>query len=344
MELYQLAYFIAVAHQRNFTHAARHLHLAQPALSRQIRNLEEELGAPLFIRGRRQTRLTAAGEAFLPRAEALIAMAGTAKQAVADVAGLRRGRLVIAAIQTLSAYWLPPVVQRFRQSHPSIELVLAEDSSARVAELVDTGGAELGFLQLPVNGEKFDIRELFTEPFLVILPPRHALAGHHSLALRELAGEPFISYKGKARDVALAACRAAGFEPRVVCESSELETVRALVAAGLGVAVLPRIALPAARKNLMALPLRAPRLERTVGLITRRGHVWSAVATSGQPRPGRLQPRLRNSHGLTPIRVPSDRPHPGRGSGRFHEAASCEPRIPTRRGRRQSSPGSCGTA
>src|SRR5437667_13603 len=121
MELYQLAYFLEAARQRNFTRAAERLRIAQPALSQQMRRLEEELGTPLFVRGRKQTVLTPAGEAFHPQALALISLAENARQVVAEVAQLRRGRLMIASIPTLSACWLPPIIQKFRKLHPFIE-------------------------------------------------------------------------------------------------------------------------------------------------------------------------------------------------------------------------------
>jgi DNA-binding transcriptional LysR family regulator len=278
MELYQLTYFLEVARQKNFTRAAERLNLAQPALSQQMKNLESELGAPLFVRGRRQTLLTAAGQALLPRAEALLAQAEAAKQTVAEVADLRGGRLAIATIPSVSACWLPAVIRRFRTAHPKVELVLMEESSGRVAELVESGRAELGLLQLPVNGEVFDVRELAREPFVLLASATHPVARQKTVRLASLAAEPFVFYKGRARDTALSACREAGFEPRVACESGELETVRALVAAGLGVAIVPRLAARTAPTELVELPLRDPRVERSLGLISAHGHPWSGAA------------------------------------------------------------------
>lgn len=278
MELYQLAYFIEVAHQQNFTRAAQRLNLAQPALSQQIRKLETELGAPLLVRGRKHTLLTAAGAAFLPRAVELIALAESAKQAVADVAQLRRGRLVVASIATLSACWLPTAIQRFRALHPHIELELREESSLGVAELVENSVAELGLLQLPVERKHFQVEELFTEPFLVLLPEGHPLAARKQLLLTELTEEAFIFYKGMVRSLTLEACRTAGFEPRVACESTELETVRALVRAGLGIAVLPKLAIPAETRQIVTVGLSEPKLERTVAMIHRTGKPQSSAA------------------------------------------------------------------
>jgi DNA-binding transcriptional LysR family regulator len=113
MELYQLGYFIEIARQRSFTRAAERLHMAQPALSQQMKNLESELGTALFIRGRKEIHLTAAGKAFLPRAEALLTQAEAAKAIVSDVAQLRGGKLIIAAIPSVSACLLPEVIRSF---------------------------------------------------------------------------------------------------------------------------------------------------------------------------------------------------------------------------------------
>jgi DNA-binding transcriptional LysR family regulator len=278
MELYQLAYFMEIARQRHFTRAAIRLNVAQPALSQQIQKLEAELGTRLFLRGARQTVLTAAGEAFFPRVQAILSMAALAKEAVAEVTELRRGRLVIASIPTMSAYWLPRVIKRFRNEYPLVELVLREENSDSVASLVLDGVAELGFLQFPVDSEKFENQVLVTEPFMVLVHRDHSLAKRRSVQLSQLKQDSFIFYKGKVRLVASAACRAAGFEPRSACESQELETIRALVAAKLGVALLPRSALPKLPSNLVALGIREPPLVRQVGMIMLREQILSAAA------------------------------------------------------------------
>ena len=278
MELYQLVYFIELSRTRNFTRAAERLRIAQPALSQQIRNLEKELGSPLFARGRRETVLTAAGRALQPKAEALLALAEDAKHTVAEVTQARRGRLVVATIPTVSAALLPDAISRFRRSHPGVELVLREESSEGVAELVERGVAELGFLQLPVGDERFDIRQIVRERFQMVCAAGHPLARTRAVSLAQLAREPFVLYKGRVRSAVLEACRNAGFEPRVACESGEIETVRALVRAGLGVAILPQLALVVPMKAVVARPLVKPVLERRLGLIRRREQDWSPAA------------------------------------------------------------------
>ncbi|MEO6739154.1 MAG: LysR substrate-binding domain-containing protein, partial [Chthoniobacteraceae bacterium] len=278
MELYQLEYFLEAARQRNFTRAAARLHLAQAALSEQMRNLESELGTPLFHRGRRETVLTAAGETLRQHAEALIERAVSARQAVQDVVGLRGGRLTIGAIPSVSACVLPAAIAAFRKQHPLVELALFEGTSEAVAQMVENGRVEFGIVQLPTVGGDFDEHVLFTEPFVLLVAKTHPTAKQRSISLAKLAHEPFVFYKGRARDTALAACRAAGFEPRIACESSELETIRSLVAAGLGVAILPQLATRQPAANCIAIRLHGDRIERQVAVINRSGHTASPSA------------------------------------------------------------------
>jgi len=280
MELYQLEYFLEAARQRNFTRAAAHLHLAQAALSEQIRKLESELGTPLFNRGRRETVLTSAGETLRQHAEALLERSAAAKQAVQDLISLRGGRLTIGAIPSVSACLLPAAIAAFRKLHPLVELALYEGTSEIVAQWVDSGRVEFGIVQLPTGSGSFDEHPLFAEPFVALISKNHSLAKQKTIALAKLADEPFILYKGRARDTALTACRTAGFEPRIACESSELETIRSLVAAGLGIAILPQLATRQATPGCAVVRLRDDPVERQVALLTRTGHSTSPSAAA----------------------------------------------------------------
>lgn len=278
MELYQLGYFIEIARQHSFTRAAERLHMAQPALSQQMKNLEAELGTALFIRGRKEVQLTAAGKAFLPRAEALLTQAEAAKAVVSDVAQLRGGKLIIAAIPSVSACMLPEVIRSFSRQHGKVELQLIEDSSERVAASVESGLVDVGFLQLPASKAAFETQTILTEPFVLLVAKSHALAKLKEVTLKQLATESFIFYKGRARDTALEACRKAGFEPRIACESGELETVRALVAAGLGLAVVPQLAAGNLPKTIQAITIREPKMQRQIAAVWQKGSVLSPAA------------------------------------------------------------------
>lgn len=270
MDLYQLEYFVEVARHRSFTRAAERIGIVQPALSLQVKRLEEELGQSLFIRNRRHLLITPAGELFLEHAHNLLAMAAAAKESVGGLAELKHGRVTIAAIPAVSAHWLPSRINAFHKRHPGIDLALIEESSDGVAGLVGDGRAEIGFLQLPETDPRLEVREVFSEPYVVAFPSRHPAAKQKSVSLEKLADEPFVRYRGKARDAVLQACRRAGFEPRIVCAARELATVHALVKAGLGVAVLPALAVPDKLPGVKTVPLRSPALKRTIAAVFRK--------------------------------------------------------------------------
>src|SRR5216684_1559706 len=278
MELYQLQYFIEVARNRNFTRAAKRLDLATPALSLQIQKLEKELGTRLFNRGQKETLMTPAGETLFERAQALLAMADSVKQSVAEVSELRAGRLAMAFISSVGAHWLPGILRDFRSSFPCLNLMTHEETSQGVAALIEEATAELGFLELPTNNQLFEVSEIWNEPFYAVLPTEHSLASKKNIALQQLEKDSFIVKRGESRQQTIEACRNAGFEPRIACECTEQETKIALVQAGLGVLLLPQLDACMLREGVVAVPIREPKLLREVGLIQRRGKELSAAA------------------------------------------------------------------
>ncbi len=278
MELYQLEYFLEAARQRHFTRAAARLNLAQAALSEQIRKLEAELGAPLFQRGRRESVLTAAGEILREHAEALLDRAEEARRAVAEVMGLRGGRLSVGTVPSVGACVLPGVVAAFRGRNPWGGLVLFDGTGGWVAQGVGGGRVEFGLVQTPTAHGNFGTEPLFKEPFVLLVAEGHAFAGRRKVGLKECSREAFLLYKGRVRETALLACRGAGFEPRIACETSELETLRRLVAAGLGCALLPRLAAPPAGGGCVPVPLDGPPIEREIVFLTRAGWTESPGA------------------------------------------------------------------
>ncbi len=282
MDLYQLEYFLEAARQRSFTRAAQSLHLAQAALSEQMRKLEAEFATPLFNRGRRETTLTAAGEILRRHAELLLTQASLARREVMDLVELRGGRLVIGAIPSVSASILPEAISAMRRDYPSVELALLEGTSEQVAQWIDGGKAELGIVQLPAPAGGFEETWLFTEAFALLVPDSHRLAQEQRADLAALASEGFIFYKGRARDAAHAACRDAGFEPRIVCESGELDTIRSLVGAGLGIALLPGLATRGRHPNCTQVELGGTPVQRSVALLRRQGQALSPAAQAFQ--------------------------------------------------------------
>lgn len=277
MELRQLRYFAAVARRRHFTNAAAALHVAQPALSQQIRALERELGVELFDRTGRRVRLTPAGEALLVHAERVLTEVARAETAMAEFAGLLRGRVVVGALPSLAEHQLPALLAGFHARHPGLELALREESSAQLLALLAGGEVDLAILhQSPAATPPADVvlDPLFTEDLVAVVAPDSPLAARGALPLAALRDEPFVTSRpGSAiRHTLLQACADAGFTPRVAFESGGAATVRALAAAGLGVAVLPRSEAAAAGPPVAAIAIDPPRLTRTVALAWSTGH------------------------------------------------------------------------
>lgn len=278
MELHQLRYFVAVAERRHFTQAAADLAVAQPSVSKQIRKLEGELGAPLFQRARGEIALTQAGEALLPWAKRVLSDVDGARHEVRDLAGLGRGRLSVGATPSLTTVVLPEVLARFHAEHPGVELVLHEAGSRVLLERLERGDVEVALVILPVEGS-FATTPLFREELVLAVPRDHRFARRRSIRIAELRDVPLVMFREgyDLRSVTLAACQQAGFEPVFALEGGEMDGVLRMAAAGLGVAVVPGSVVERGGP-LAAVRLADPPLERTVGLAHRRDWTLSPAA------------------------------------------------------------------
>jgi DNA-binding transcriptional LysR family regulator len=271
MELRQLAYFLAIVEERNFTRAAQRIPIAQPAISQQIGRLESELSQKLFIRSRRGIRLTPAGEALLPHARAMLAGAKHAREAVAALRGLLTGHLAFGFVQPLPDRRLLGLLGTFHREHPGIELRLIEDETDALLTALATGELDAALIGLgrydrpPPDMESLLIAR---EPVVVAVHPEHPLAGRSSIALHALRDTPMVTLTSasKQRSNLEAACRAAGFPPRIVAETSDLGVTIELIHEQIGVAVLPQSALQGA-VNVTQLSLTRPRLDRRILLV-----------------------------------------------------------------------------
>jgi DNA-binding transcriptional LysR family regulator len=286
MELHQLRYFLAIAETGSFTAAASRSHVAQPSLSIQVAKLEAELGGPLFERGRKGAKLTSRGELFRPRAAEALRQLEAAKSEADELAGLQRGSVSLGCMPTTGAYLLPPLLKAFDKAHPGIRLELKEESSPVLARLLRDNEVDLAIVDEAGLGPGLASELLFQEPLLLAVPPRHKLAQRKSLALSQLKGEPLILMKSGHgfRKIVLDALAKAGVEPTVVHESGEIETVQALVEAGLGCALVP--AMVRKSKGPAYLSLSEPRPSRSLFLAWREGAALSraAVALRDQAR------------------------------------------------------------
>lgn len=245
MELHQLRYFLTVYREGTLTRAAERLYLAQPSLSEQIRKLEQELGAPLFERLPRRLVLTAAGEAFLAHAERALQEVEDGRSAVRDVLDLRRGRAAIGVLPSVGATVLPGAAAEFRRHYPDVRFILREESaSATIAEAVRAGELDLAVIRLPKPEPELASKLFLREPLMLVTAPEHRLAGRPGVSVAELEDEPFVALKPGygLREVLVQTCRTAGFEPRIVADGGQIELVRGLALAGMGVTILPALA------------------------------------------------------------------------------------------------------
>jgi DNA-binding transcriptional LysR family regulator len=272
MKLQQLAYVLAVAEERHFTRAAHRLHLAQPSLSRQVGLLEHELGVLLFHRGPGQglVTLTADGEALLPFIRRVLADAEATGAEARALRGMSRGRLSVGATPSLITRVLAPALVQFHASHPGIELLVVEAGSHELVRQLASGEVDLALVVLPIADPLVETTPLFDDPLVLAVAPDHPLAGQPSVRVADLDGLPLVMFREgyDLRAVTLAACRDAGVAPRLVSQGGEMDGVLAFVAAGLGAAVVPAIAMPA-ESTLTAIPFTRPGLGRTVVLAYR---------------------------------------------------------------------------
>jgi len=245
VEFRQLQYAIQIAQERNFSRAAEKLHIAQPSLSQQLSKLEKELGVLLFKRSTNSVELTHAGDVFVKKAQQIVDMADQLRREMEDIADMRKGRLVVGSLPMTGAHVLPHVLPAFREAYPNIEIVLIEETTRQLEQLTASGGTDVSLLSLPLIEPSLAYLPVIEEGICLAVPPDHPLALHpdKAVAVGQLKDEPFVLLKkGQGfRLIAHDLCAAAGFDPRVVFESANIDTVQALVAAGMGVAFLPKM-------------------------------------------------------------------------------------------------------
>lgn len=244
MELRHLRYFCAVAEELHFGRAAQRLHIAQPPLSQQIRQLEEELGVALLNRTTRSVELTAAGHAYYARAVAILDGVQDAGRQVRRIAEGTEGRLTIGCVGSATYSLLPRLVRMLGETLPHVEIAIRSEmlAPAQVDALL-VGDIDLALLRPPVTDPRLTIETLRRDRLLVAVPSDHPLARHPKLGLAQLRDEPFVAHAGQGRSimnmVMTAACADAGFTPRIRQEVMETSTLLTMVAAGFGVAIVP---------------------------------------------------------------------------------------------------------
>jgi DNA-binding transcriptional LysR family regulator len=290
MELRHLRYFVAVAEEGHVTRAAERLGIQQPPLSQQIQALERELDAQLFRRKPRGVELTPAGRALYDEARAILARADEAVAATKRAAQGEAGRIGVGFTSSASFHpFVPRAIRAFREAHPLVALALEESGTTELVAALRAQAIDAAFVRSPVgDSDDLFVRPLFDEPMVAALPSGHRLSGHMELdmgdmlPLAALAGETFILYRRPdgpgLHDAIIAACDRAGFSPKIGQEAPRMLSTLSLVAAGLGVTVVPASMSRLEAEGVAYRPID-PRAELTapLNLAYRRDEISAAV-------------------------------------------------------------------
>lgn len=243
MELNQLEYFVALAHIKNFTKAAKSLGVSQPALSRSISRLEKELNIKLFNRDSRKVNLTQYGQTFLSYAERTLQELATARQDIMNMAEPDRGVVNLSFMHSLGAYLVPNLLKEFRNVYPKIQFRLSQNHSFLLSKQLLKGESDLCLCSAPTNMDGIAWVSLLSEELYIIVPSNHPLANRSFINIEEIANESFITLKPLygLRTQTEHIFEVASIRPRIQFEGDEIVTVASLVAAGLGVSLVPKI-------------------------------------------------------------------------------------------------------
>jgi DNA-binding transcriptional LysR family regulator len=277
-DLQQLQAFVAVAERGSFRAAADEIHLSSPALSRRIERLESILGAKLFNRTTRDVKLTPLGRTFLERARAALDDLEAAMLGISDIAGSRIGRVTVACVPSAALHFLPSVVSSFSDKFPKIRIRLMDEAAGQVVASVLAGECDFGIAFMGHQVPGVDFLPIHDDEFVLAMPRGHAMAKRRSVAWADLTDEKLIAVARSSgnRQLLDDALARAGCNPSYRFEVSHIATLLGMVEAGLGMAAVPRLALPANHPTLVGVSLRQPAVSRQLGLITLRGATLSA--------------------------------------------------------------------
>jgi DNA-binding transcriptional LysR family regulator len=276
MELRQIRSFLSIAETLHFGRTAKLIHLSQPALSLQIRALEEEIGVRLFERNRRKTTLTAAGVAFRNDAAAALSQLEQAIRSARLAAGGKLGLLRIGFVSTAGIEIVPNIVRQFRKSNPKVEFSLRNILTAEQVQMLENGSLDVGFLRMPVGEHSaLDVVTVHREPFVLVVPSSHKLAKKKRVRLREVADQDFVMYERTYapgfHDLIYGIFRDARFTPKVSQNAAEIPMLVSLVASGMGITIMPASVVKHSAASVVACNIvdRIPMSE--IGIAVRKG-------------------------------------------------------------------------
>jgi LysR family transcriptional activator of glutamate synthase operon len=271
LELRQIKYFIEVAKREHVTEAANTMHVAQSAVSRQIFNLEEELGVSLFIREGRTVKLTPIGKIFLEHMEQAMNVIDDATQVIEEYTDPEKGTIHVGFPSSLATYILPTAISAFRDKYPNVKFQLNQGSYYDLKKAVIRGEINMALLgPVPMNEKKLKGKILFTEDIVALLPRSHPLASAPALKLTALREDSFILFPQNyvLRDIVIDLCRNLGFEPNVSFEGEDIDAIKGLVSAGLGVSLVPEVTLiDNIPRATVCVPVAEANVTRSVGVV-----------------------------------------------------------------------------
>lgn len=274
MELRQIHYFIEVAKREHVTEAAHAIHVAQSAVSRQIFNLESELGVELFIREGRNVKLTPIGRVFLEYMKDAMQVIENAKREVEEFLDPERGTIRIGFPSSLANHTLPTVISGFRDEYPLVKFKLIQGTYHHLIDAVINGEIDLAVLgPVPKQDKKVKSKVLFEENLIALLPINHVLAANLTINLNQLRDDQFILFPNGfiLREIVVNACKRQGFEPDVTFEGNDIDAIKGLVSAGLGVTIIPEITLiDNLPRSTVKVVIADPHVTRSVGIIIPR--------------------------------------------------------------------------
>ncbi|GLY08872.1 cidABC operon transcriptional activator CidR [Pseudobacillus badius] len=281
MDIRHLHYFLQVAHHKSFTRAAQSLYITQPTISKMIKSIEEELGVVLFNRSGKQVELTDAGQVIFAQAQDIVHSFQHLSVELDDLIHLKKGRITIGLPPMIGSSFFPRVLGKFREQYPDIVIQLVEDGAKKVEEHVEKGLLDIGVVLSPANEALFHSFSLVEEKLMLLVHPSHRLAEQEKVKLSELHQELFVFFRKDfaLHDRVIAECVRAGFQPQVVYESSQWDFISEMVAANLGIALLPEpICRELDRNRIRVLPLVDPVIPWHLVMIWRKDRYLSFAA------------------------------------------------------------------
>ena len=278
MEVHQLRYVCAIADTGNFSRAAERCKIAQPSLSQQVLKLEEELGTRLFDRLGRSIRLTEAGRAFIPRARAILHQMEAARSSAADQNTDLSGSVAVGVIPTIAPYLMPSYTARFARKYPEAKLRIVEETTSVLVEGLRDVSIDMAILALPLRHKDLQLLPIRTERLFAALRKDHPRASAKSLALKDLRGESFVMLRDGHcfRDLSIDTCTRARITPHIAFESGQFSSLLGMVAAGVGVSLVPEMAID---RNVACRYVRLsdPQATRTIVTAVLRGRSFNHV-------------------------------------------------------------------